>query len=128
MGFFDRFTGGNEPLDEDESMENVAGSKESTAGLSSGKARRQFVLFKPESSSGDVLCEIADRLLNRESVIVNLEQVAKDARRFVDFLSGVAYALQGQTKKVAANTFLFTPGGIDVTGEISNPSENDLSF
>ena len=126
MGLFDKFMGPKDTDRDNEEFDESAAVKENAANTPAipGKARKQFVLFKPETASGDELLGIADHLLNRESVIVNLELVAKDSRRFVDFLSGVSYALQGQTKRVAANTFLFTPGGIEVSGEIATPAEN----
>ena len=35
----------------------------------------------------------------------------------IDFLSGVAYSIEGQLKKVANNTFVITPGNVAVSGE-----------
>jgi FtsZ-interacting cell division protein YlmF len=36
--------------------------------------------------------------------------------------------MQGNTKKIATNTFLITPGGIEVTGDIAASLEPDLKF
>ena len=50
--------------------------------------------------------------------MLNLEATNKDtARRLIDFLSGVAYSIQGQLKRVANNTFVITPNNVDVSGE-----------
>jgi len=129
MGIFDRL----HLRDEDDVPENVAEeaapSREGTRGVPpTPKAKKQFVLFRPNDSSDDQLFAIADHLLERESVIVNLELIAKESRHFVDFLSGVAFALQGQTKKIAANTFLITPGGVEVSGDIASSMEPELKF
>ncbi len=127
MGLFDRFA----PREDDEEFleESVQTEKRDTpASAVPGKAKKQFVLFRPNDSSNDQLLTIADHLLNHESVILNLELIAKDARHFIDFLSGVAYAMQGNTKKIAANTFLITPGGIEVTGDIAASLDPDLKF
>ncbi len=129
MGLFDRFA----PKDESEEfeLENEPISpdrKESPSSAVPGKAKKQFVLFRPNDPSNDQLLSIADHLLNHESVILNLELIAKDARHFIDFLSGVAYAMQGNTKKIAANTFLITPGGIEVTGDIAASLDPELKF
>lgn len=52
-------------------------------------------------------------------MVLNLEEAPKDvARRLVDFLSGVAYALDGKIGKVAANTYILTPNNVDVMGDI----------
>ncbi len=129
MGLFDRFV----PREEEEDLEleeNVAVSEKREASTPAvpGKAKKQFVLFRPNDPSNDQLLTIADHLLNHESVILNLELIAKDARHFIDFLSGVAYAMQGNTKKIAANTFLITPGGIEVSGDIAASLEPELKF
>lgn len=128
MGFFDRFTSRDD--EEDLELEELSDldRKETSPVPSAGKARKQFVLFRPNDSSNEQLLAIADHLLNRESIILNLELIAKDGRHFIDFLSGVSYAMQGQTKKIAANTFLITPGGIEVTGDIAASMEPELKF
>lgn len=128
MGLFDRFT----PKEEEELNfeEEIASSEKREAPVSAvpGKAKKQFVLFRPNDPSNDQLLTIADHLLNHESVIINLELIAKDARHFIDFLSGVAYAMQGNTKKIATNTFLITPGGIEISGDIAASLDPELKF
>ncbi len=128
MGLFDRFT----PKEEEELNfeEEIASSekREAPASAVPGKAKKQFVLFRPNDPSNDQLLTIADHLLNHESVIINLELIAKDARHFIDFLSGVAYAMQGNTKKIATNTFLITPGGIEISGDIAASLDPELKF
>ena len=126
MGLFDRFAPKEEEVDFEE--ETPVSDKKESSSVVPGKAKKQFVLFRPNDSSNDQLLTIADHLLNHESVILNLELIAKDARHFIDFLSGVAYAMQGNTKKIAANTFLITPGGIEVTGDIAATLEPELKF
>ena len=83
-------------------------------------------MIKPDKR--DDIAMIADNLLNRKTVILNLELVTKDTRRFVDFLSGVAYALGGQIKKVATGTFLIIPGGVEITGDIFDEMEIDTNY
>ena len=90
------------------------------------KPRPQFVLAKPEKRED--LVEIADHLLDRKTVILNLKFVPNETRRFVDFLSGVAYALNGQVKKIAVHTFLIIPGGLDISGDIFDDIESELNF
>lgn len=81
------------------------------------KAKLQVVLFKP-ISFGEETRTVADELLNRHTVVLNLEKTEKDvARRIVDFLSGVAYANNGKIKRVATNTFIITPYNVDLTGD-----------
>lgn len=80
-------------------------------------AQLQVVLFKPEHF-GEETCNIADELLKMHTVVLNLENTAKDvSRRIIDFLSGVAYANGGKIKRVATSTFIITPYNVDLTGE-----------
>lgn len=81
------------------------------------KTQLQVVLFRPVSF-GDEAKEIADELLKRHTVVLNLEKTEKEAaRRIVDFLSGVAYANNGKIKRVATGTFIITPYNVDLTGD-----------
>ncbi len=77
----------------------------------------QMVVFKP-SSFGEEIRNIADELLKRHTVVLNLEKADKEAaRRIVDFLSGVAYANNGKLKPIAANIVIVTPFNVDLTGD-----------
>lgn len=77
----------------------------------------QVVLVKPESFQDAT--SIADHLNQKRTVVVNLESTSKDvSRRLVDFLSGVAYANQGQLKRVANSTFIVTPFNVDIMGDL----------
>lgn len=81
------------------------------------KAQLQVVLFKP-ISFGEETRSIADELLKRHTVVLNLEKTEKEvSRRIVDFLSGVAYANNGKIKRIATNTFIITPYNVDLTGD-----------
>ena len=82
------------------------------------------VLVKPEKFEN--AAEIADNLRQRRTVVLNLEDTAKEpARRLVDFLSGVTYALDGKIKKVAANTYIITPYNVDILGDLIDELENN---
>ena len=82
------------------------------------KTQLQVVVCKPVSF-GEEIRSVADELLRRHAVVLNLENTEKDvARRIVDFLSGVAYANNGKIKRIATATFIITPYTVDLTGEI----------
>ncbi len=77
----------------------------------------QVVLVKPDRF--DEVTSIADHLNEGKTVVLNLEESARDtSRRIVDFLSGVAYANGGNMRKVAKNTFIIVARGVDVMGEL----------
>ena len=87
----------------------------------------QVILVKPDRF--DQVSEIADHLRAKEAVVLNLENTTKDiARRLVDFLSGVAYALDGKIKKVAVSTYLITPYNVSITGEWEDSQETAKSY
>lgn len=82
------------------------------------------VLVKPERF--DDASAIADHLNDKRTVVLNLESTNKDvSRRLVDFLSGVAYANQGQIKRVANSTFIITPYNVDFVGDLLDELENN---
>ena len=88
--------------------------KERNVSLSS-IPRLQVVLVKPEKF--EEASDIADSLNAKKTVVLNLESASKEvARRLVDFLSGVAYANQGNVQKIANSTFLITPYNVDISG------------
>ena len=77
----------------------------------------QVVLVKPERF--DEATAIADHLNAKRTVLLNLEAANRElTRRLVDFLSGVAYANNGQLKKVANMTFIITPFDVDIMGDL----------
>lgn len=87
----------------------------------------QVVLVKPERF--DDASAIADHLNAKRTVVLNLESTNKEvSRRLVDFLSGVAYANNGQIKRVANNTFIITPYNVDVVGDLLDELENNGIF
>ena len=75
------------------------------------------VLGKPERYED--AASIADHLNAKKTVVLNLEQTSKDvSRRLIDFLCGVAYANNGQMKRVANNTYIITPYNVDIMGDL----------
>ncbi len=62
--------------------------------------------------------EIANRLMNNQPVIVNMQTAERDLqRRMIDFCSGVTYALSGGMERVADEVFLLTPSNVKVSDE-----------
>ena len=87
-------------------------------------AQLQVVLVKPERF--DDASAVADHLNAKRTVVLNLESSNKDvARRILDFLSGVAYANNGQIKKVANCTYIITPYNVGFMGDLLDELENN---
>ena len=87
-------------------------------------AQLQVVLVKPERFED--ASTVADHLNAKRTVVLNLESANKDvARRILEFLSGVAYANDGQIKKVANCTFIITPYNVGIMGDLLDELENN---
>lgn len=90
-------------------------------------AQLQVVLVKPEKFED--ASAVADHLNAKRTVVLNLEGTNKDiSRRLVDFLSGVAYANNGQIQRVANSTFIITPYNVDLVGDLMDELENNGIF
>ena len=84
-----------------------------SSGISIGGSSLEMKVVRPETF--DSVPQIADHLLNKRTVFLNLEKTNKEtARRLIDFLSGVAYSIDGSLKKVASNAYVITPNNVDV--------------
>ncbi len=147
MGLFDKIKGFiNDPEDDedeemdvmDDGMDFVSKGEEKNAEPSytaeprknnkvvniHATAQLQVVLVKPERF--DDASTVADHLNAKRTVVLNLESANKDvARRILDFLSGVAYANDGQIKKVANCTYIITPYNVGIMGDLLDELENN---
>ena len=69
---------------------------------------------------------VAEHLLNHCTVVLNLDAANKDVRRRIfDFLSGVAFSIGGQIKRVTENTYIITPYSVDIMGDLIDELENN---
>ena len=93
---------------EDSTKEDVNGAK--------------MILLEPRAYSESQ--QIADHLKNRNSVVVNLKRVTSDqAKRIIDFLSGVIYAIGGSMQKIGVGIYLVAPKNVSVQGKITDDSD-----
>ncbi len=80
-----------------------------------GGTEQQVILFNPKSF--DEAGDLVHHLSQGRSLVMTLEGVPNDlARRLLDFLSGIAYALQGKITPISAKTYFVTPQNVDVLG------------
>lgn len=80
-----------------------------------GGTDTQVILFNPKTfeEAGDLV----NHLLNSRSVVMTLEGVDTDlARRLLDFMSGIAFSLQGKITPISGKTYFVTPQNVDVVG------------
>ena len=88
------------------------------------KSGNKMILLEPRAYSESQ--QIADHLKNRNSVVVNLKRVTSDqAKRIIDFLSGVIYAIGGSMQKIGVGIYLCAPKNVNVQGKISEDAEKN---
>ena len=129
----DSFGAYDDGADADNGMNASTGMGTGMAGLggggisistSSGSALEMKVV-KPESF--DSVAQIADHLLSKRTVVLNLENTNKEtARRLIDFLSGVAYSIDGSLKKIASNAYVITPATLTSETQSLHPAKPPL--
>lgn len=89
----------------------------------------QIVLARPSDFSE--VKSIGGEINQQKTVLLNLETVkSEDAKRILDFISGVAYANGADIKMMAQKTFAIMPrnvsfSGVDLMSELEN---NGYSF
>lgn len=97
-------------------MGGYSSSSSINSGINLGGPALQMKVVRPESFAS--VSQIADHLLSQRTVVLNLEATNKEtARRLIDFLSGVAYSIDGQLKRIANNAYVITPSNVDVSGD-----------
>ncbi len=118
-----------EEYEEDAYVENVTpeiehGERRSREVKINTNTTLQIVLARPVDFSE--VKTIGDDLNAQKTILLNLETVKNDdAKRILDFLSGVAYANGADIKMMAQKTFAIMPksvgfSGVDLMGELEN--------
>ena len=83
----------------------------------------QVILFSPKSF--DEAGELVGYILQNTTVVMTLENVQADmARRLLDFMSGIAFALQGKITPVSGKTYFVTPQNVDILGTQTEQPES----
>ncbi len=129
MNFFGRKNGRFEeeddfykvPMEEEEEnealeeiTEDVSPVSSSDSGVGIGGSSIELKVVHSEKFEDVVM--VAEHLLNHCTVVLNLDAANKDVRRRIfDFLSGVAFSIGGQIKRVTENTYIITPSNVDVS-------------
>ncbi|UNT96122.1 cell division protein SepF [Allobaculum mucilyticum] len=140
MGFMDKFKSLIETGDEDDDfveetveetadeaparpaaprpVQHAAYETKANTGAPELDERTKMVLFEPRNFNEAET--VGARLKEGRAVVVNLHKLDKNyARRTIDFLSGVVYALEGSVQKIGPSVILCYPKEIGVAGSIS---------
>lgn len=80
--------------------------------------QRQMEIIVLEPGAFEEAQTAADYLKTHRPIVINLRGAQKElGKRIVDFLSGVAYALDGHMHRVGDEIFLFAPHHVSITAE-----------
>lgn len=72
---------------------------------------------------------IAESFRDGVPVIINLSQMSEaDARRLIDFASGLSQGLYGKIERVTNKVFLLSPAHVAVSGETTTADETDAAY
>jgi len=72
---------------------------------------------------------IAEAFREGIPVIINLSQMSDgDARRLIDFASGLSQGLQGKIERVTSKVFLLSPAHVAISGDAASAAEADGSY
>jgi len=108
LGFSDEEEGGA-------SQDEAAGHR---APIFSLHTQRHLEIIVLEPRAYEEAQTAADYLKTQRPIVINLRETQKElGRRVVDFLSGVAYALDGHMHRIGDEIFLFTPHHVAITAE-----------
>ncbi len=81
--------------------------KGNVVGLPSAEESHRLIVNNPSSFAEAE--EIGGQIKNKKSVVVNLENMdSGEAKRVIDFLSGIVFALNGSSEKISHNIFVFS--------------------
>jgi len=76
----------------------------------------QVIVVKPQRYSE--AAEIAEHLKSKKTVVLNLENTNKEVgNRLLDFLGGVAYASDGELKRISNTTYMIVPYNVEISGD-----------
>ncbi len=105
-------------LDEEEDFyeEDENGSSDVSEEIKSAISKMTVVVIKP--TSFEEARKSVDSLKQGKPIMANFEETESGiARRFIDFVSGACYALDGMVEKIGKNVFLFATKDIAVSSE-----------
>ena len=92
-----------------------------------GGSDTQVILFNPKSF--EEAGELVGFLQMGRSLVMTLEGQPTDrARRLLDFVSGITFALDGKVTPVAGKTYFITPQNVDLVAPSGEQPESEAQF
>ncbi len=86
----------------------------------------QVILVEPKKSETvESMREIANHLLKRHTVVLNMEKTDQATiDHLLFFMGGVAYAVRGNLERVAERTFIVMPSNVNMEGKLRDELES----
>lgn len=92
-----------------------------------GGNETKVILFNPKTF--EEAGELVGHLMAYHSLVMTLDGVPTDtARRLLDFMSGITYALQGKITPISAKTYFISPENVDLLGAQNDAAETDGQY
>lgn len=111
----------------EDNMSNDYVTKKGQAKIREGKDMAKINILEPRVYSE--VETIASLLLEKQAALLNLRRVDDtQARRIIDYLAGIAYAIGGDVQKLSDSIFLCVPANIEIEGILNDDNQNRLDF
>ena len=97
------------------------------AAVSGIRSSAEVIMITPSEKDWiNTVGQIARHLMNNKIVVLNLENTNKESsRRCLDFLKGVAFAIEGTVKSINNDTYILSPNSVSVASEQGRDDRND---
>ena len=92
-----------------------------------GGNETKVILFNPKTFED--AGELVNHLMAYHSLVMTLDGIPTDnARRLLDFMSGITFALQGKITPISAKTYFISPENVDLLGAQPDGAETDSQY
>jgi cell division inhibitor SepF len=87
----------------------------------------KVILFNPRTF--EEAGELVNHLMAYHSLVMTLDNIpTENARRLLDFMSGITFALQGKITPISAKTYFISPENVDLLGAQPDQPETDGQY
>ena len=92
-----------------------------------GGNETKVILFNPKTF--EEAGELVNHLMAYHSLVMTLNGIpTESARRLLDFMSGITFALQGKITPISAKTYFISPENVDLLGATPDAAETDGQY
>ena len=108
--------------------EAPASSRRKDLGVVRSINTRGYEVMVVSPKSFDESLEISKNLIDRKTVVLNLELLDHEqSQRVVDFLAGATFALSGHQQKIGEGVFIFTPNNVNISAEQEKKASTSIA-